>query len=303
VQLGYGRAQKLLVVFILMKRKVGEILSSLLLTRDRSSEDIGVTRSRGSSSTAAAKNGDVLKKARVNAGRGCIYKGDDPDFQCSRKGVGKERLCLRHGGGRRCIAVGCKKSAACGPYHLCIAHGGGKRCAEEGCDKVKQGKSTFCAAHGGGRRCETPGCKKVALSGPLMRCTEHGGGQKCAIEGCTKVKVSGGRGGFCFSHGGAKRCSIAGCERTARGKTKEKPLCRRHGGGSICLQTGCERQSPYTLSYCRRHGKTCQIQDCERLAYRLLDVCKNHVPPKEDVTPSDDNVSPRKEDVTPEVSI
>lgn len=34
---------------------------------------------------------------------------------------------------------------------LCIAHGGGKRCQAPGCDKSARGATGFCKGHGGGK--------------------------------------------------------------------------------------------------------------------------------------------------------
>lgn len=46
---------------------------------------------------------------------------------------------------------GCGKSGL-GKTKLCIAHGGGKRCSHEGCEKSAQGGTGMCKGHGGRRR-------------------------------------------------------------------------------------------------------------------------------------------------------
>ncbi|KAJ0401137.1 hypothetical protein ATCC90586_000237 [Pythium insidiosum] len=54
-------------------------------------------------------------------------------------------LCRGHGGGRRCQAPGCTKSAQ-SRSDRCWAHGGGQRCEVEQCMRSRKSKR-FCAAH------------------------------------------------------------------------------------------------------------------------------------------------------------
>uniref|UniRef100_H3HDZ8 WRKY19-like zinc finger domain-containing protein n=1 Tax=Phytophthora ramorum TaxID=164328 RepID=H3HDZ8_PHYRM len=78
---------------------------------------------------------------------------------------------------------------------LCSAHGGGKRCGAANCAKTAL-KGGLCIAHGGGRRCEVVGCTKSAVGGHL--CVSHGGGRRCREVGCNKGAV---RRGVCIRHG------------------------------------------------------------------------------------------------------
>ena len=69
-----------------------------------------------------------------------------------------------------------------GSIKMCIKHGGGRRCEHpEGCNNTAQsGSCKECIEHGGGRRCEHPeSCNKAAQSGSFKRCIEHGGGPTC----------------------------------------------------------------------------------------------------------------------------
>ncbi|KAK3241634.1 hypothetical protein CYMTET_48617 [Cymbomonas tetramitiformis] len=54
------------------------------------------------------------------------------------------------------------QTAARGNTEYCIAHGGGKRCQADGCTKSAQGKTEYCIAHEGGKRCQADGCTKSA---------------------------------------------------------------------------------------------------------------------------------------------
>ncbi|KAK3271517.1 hypothetical protein CYMTET_20139 [Cymbomonas tetramitiformis] len=67
--------------------------------------------------------------------------GDDMPPQSSTE------YCAAHGGGKRCQAEGCTKSAQ-GSTEYCVAHEGGKCCQDEGCTKSAQGSTEYCAAHG-----------------------------------------------------------------------------------------------------------------------------------------------------------
>ena len=61
---------------------------------------------------------------------------------CTMDGCAKFAMsggrCVRHGGGKRCMYVGCAKGGI-GPKQMCVAHGGGKRCSVRGCNKGAQG--------------------------------------------------------------------------------------------------------------------------------------------------------------------
>jgi hypothetical protein len=84
-------------------------------------------------------------------------------FSCGSKIDFRYSLTIlyRHGGGKRCKADGCNKSAV-GGSSLCTAHGGGRRCSVDGCDKSAQSSTKFCVKHGGGKKCCNPDCEKVA---------------------------------------------------------------------------------------------------------------------------------------------
>mmetsp|Transcript_6929 Transcript_6929/g.12970 ORF Transcript_6929/g.12970 Transcript_6929/m.12970 type:complete len:324 (-) Transcript_6929:372-1343(-) len=86
--------------------------------------------------------------------------------------VGDTTRCIAHGGGKRCQAQGCSKSAVGSTDH-CIAHGGGKRCKLLGCTKAARGSTHFCITHGGGKRCLAVGCMKV-VEGSTAFCVNHG---------------------------------------------------------------------------------------------------------------------------------
>ncbi|KAF4707434.1 hypothetical protein FOZ63_023268 [Perkinsus olseni] len=92
---------------------------------------------------------------------------------CSRFAQGATRLCISHGGGRRCRMDECEKSAV-GKSDYCVRHGGGRRCEHDGCTKSARGKSGLCFAHGGGQqKCKYRGCGKIAQR-PNNLCTAHG---------------------------------------------------------------------------------------------------------------------------------
>ena len=82
--------------------------------------------------------------------------------QCCDKQAHSGRLCIKHGGGKRCSQEGCKVSAA-GGSGLCIKHGGGPCCAaaaaENGCPRSAQGGSKLCKAH-------MPRCQAVCADEP-----------------------------------------------------------------------------------------------------------------------------------------
>lgn len=68
---------------------------------------------------------------------------------CQRVAVrgGKRGVCIRHGGGRRCIHPhGCSKAAQ-GATFFCIAHGGGRRCEFAQCNRPSRGMNRFCVEH------------------------------------------------------------------------------------------------------------------------------------------------------------
>lgn len=213
----------------------------------------GKRASRGSRSTegtfyvvrsAQRKGGKVIKQKVVIIPR-CSHLG------CEKGAVsgGLPGLCISHGGGRRCRAEGCPKSAA-GPTHFCVSHGGGKRCAHEGCTR-QPNRGGFCANHGTAR-CKFPDCTKVEKGGGY--CCKHGGGRRCAFEGCNKHNVGG---GFCIAHGGGKRCTFEGCTRQDVGGE----LCRLHGGGFQCEEPGCTKFSLSAERYCRGHLKARSLID------------------------------------------
>lgn len=130
---------------------------------------------------------------------------------------------------KECIIPGCHKGQR-GGNGLCISHGGGTKCSAQDCSKTaKQGGR--CKAHGGGRRCVVEGCIKSAQE--QNRCVAHGGGRHCSSEGCKKLVKSM---GLCISHGGGTRCSFDGCDNSAQARGLCKghgPHGRRHAAGKI----------------------------------------------------------------------
>lgn len=72
-----------------------------------------------------------------------------------------------------CMIEGCTKNER-GTTRLCVKHGGGKRCKfEGGCNKGARPYSDFCSGHGGGIRCSYDGCSKGALN-KTQFCRKHG---------------------------------------------------------------------------------------------------------------------------------
>ncbi|PIN20094.1 hypothetical protein CDL12_07218 [Handroanthus impetiginosus] len=147
-------------------------------------------------------------------------------------------FCKAHGGGRRCMFLGCMRGAE-GSTPFCKGHGGGKRCTSEGCTKRVHGGTLLCVSHGGGKRCAMPECTKSAR-GRTNYCVRHGGGKRCKFEGCTKSAQ--GSTDFCKAHGGGKRCnwaqlglefggqSAVQCDKFARGKSG---LCAAHSAQAL----------------------------------------------------------------------
>jgi hypothetical protein len=189
--------------------------------------------------------------------------------------------CKAHGGGKRCQALDCPKSAA-GSTLYCIAHGGGKRCQHTGCTKSAQGNTNLCKAHGGGKRCQQEGCN-LPSRGPvngMWMCAAHGGGPKCqelcgkSAVGITKFCILHGKnrpckttgcigttllGGnpFCPLHGGARQCAFPDCKHLVKGQHRAGvEMCATHGGGQRCEHDGCQHAvAPGgTQKYCMAHG-------------------------------------------------
>ncbi|TFJ81449.1 hypothetical protein NSK_007410 [Nannochloropsis salina CCMP1776] len=107
---------------------------------------------------------------------------------CQVVGCGKldkgRGYCKGHGGGTRCQAGQCPKSAR-GSSGLCIEHGGGPRCAWGGgnvCLKSARTVGGFCKAHGGGVQCQRPGCGRL-VRGAGVLCGQHGGKREGGREG------------------------------------------------------------------------------------------------------------------------
>lgn len=166
-------------------------------------------------------------KARLSHTRSrklCTFIGG-----CKRVAVTKG-LCVRHGGGKKCMLRDCNKGAQAGGY--CRQHGGGARCQIDGCKKFDAGRG-FCRAHGGGKRCQEKNCVKADVGGGY--CTAHGGGKRCRITGCVKIAQEGGK---CRAHGGVRRCRHSDCANLARG---HNGFCSQHGGAQLCASRGCRR--------------------------------------------------------------
>lgn len=115
--------------------------------------------------------------------------------------------------GRVCSSSGCTKLAR--GRGLCKGHGGGRRCQAPTCGKSARSGSQLCMAHGGGRRCRAHGCANGA-EGATFHCVSHGGGRRCQAQGCAKKDQ--GR-GLCKQHGGGRRCDVRDCMRSANPKT------------------------------------------------------------------------------------
>jgi hypothetical protein len=107
----------------------------------------------------------------------------NPFPKCTRYAQGNTKLCIAHGGGRRCEAPGCTRSVQGARSQHCISHGGGKRCEIPGCSRSARGRSNRCVHHGGGARCLASGCSKSAQR-PSDYCISHGGGRRCMVPDC-----------------------------------------------------------------------------------------------------------------------
>jgi hypothetical protein len=120
---------------------------------------------------------------------------------------GIKGLCSKHGGGKRCLEIGCGISATRGGTQFCKKHGGGKRCLEIGCGiAATRGGTQFCKKHGGGKRCLEIGCELGARSGGAQYCKKHGGGKRCLEIGCGIAADTDGGTQYCKKHGGGYRC-------------------------------------------------------------------------------------------------
>ena len=93
---------------------------------------------------------------------------------CSTAARGSTDYCRTHGGGKRCVQLGCAKAAAGGGTQHCKPHGGGRRCQSDGCSKPSAGDDAdYCKAHSAeqgleGKRCQHDGCSEAVADG-----TEH----------------------------------------------------------------------------------------------------------------------------------
>ena len=91
---------------------------------------------------------------------------------------------MRHGGGKRCKAEECGKSAQ-GRTDFCKAHGGGKVCDWAGpsrCGKPGRGRSGLCPQHAA----DLPPEWRVHGGDAVNRCSEgrvHGGSLLLMMEG------------------------------------------------------------------------------------------------------------------------
>mmetsp|Transcript_19483 Transcript_19483/g.23696 ORF Transcript_19483/g.23696 Transcript_19483/m.23696 type:complete len:418 (+) Transcript_19483:19-1272(+) len=206
---------------------------------------------------------DKLKSVRKPGKKCCV-------INCDRL-VKSRKLCIRHGGGRRCSEPGCKKGAEGATYH-CIGHGGGNQCEVQDCRKKARGGSKRCHAHGGGRRCSMLDCNNAAV-GKAGLCINHGGGKRCKHPDCgngAKGKVS-----YCIKHGGGLLCKIPGCKTAAIGSLQ---ICIAHGGGKRCKSSGCTKSARGSYDFCIGHGggKRCTIGSCKSVVVGSSGLCYRH---------------------------
>ena len=114
---------------------------------------------------------------KLKAGPRCKPQCEHKDGCSKQARPGGLPFCRAHGGGARCSASGCEKSAFGAYKHVtpfCRLHGGGKRCQHEGCDKSAE-DGEFCVKHGAVLlQCEHVGCIKPALFGGM--CSLHADG-------------------------------------------------------------------------------------------------------------------------------
>ena len=110
-------------------------------TNDRTWDTVSEAASAASKASAAAPVPPKQPPARIAAPKTKTVKRRKRKL-CSMDGCEKFAMsggrCMRHGGGKRCMYVGCNKGGI-GPKQMCVAHGGGKRCSVPGCMKGAQG--------------------------------------------------------------------------------------------------------------------------------------------------------------------
>ena len=188
---------------------------------------------------------------------------------CHRLMRRPSKRCVRHGGGRRCIAKECVKGAV-HPTHMCIAHGGGRRCEMLGCVKSAQsvalGMANLCIMHGGRpSSAESPDLRSFkgsrVLQGHRRACGEKLGAlQTQKNPECTmrilatsvnpKTRSSTHDGPFKSRQSGTL-CEIKGCKRRNRRPSK---CCVKHGGGRRCTAVLCTKGAVYPTTMCVAHG-------------------------------------------------
>ncbi|CAK4079885.1 unnamed protein product [Aphanomyces euteiches] len=114
---------------------------------------------------------------------------------CENAAAAGSWKCSFHKNCSRCLADDCKNQVYA--RKLCVRHGGKRRCDVPDCDRnVRLG--SFCSAHSSAivkKICEEEGCTNVAHN--RQRCVRHGGGRKCKIQGC---KTHARSGGYCCRH-------------------------------------------------------------------------------------------------------
>ncbi|KAF0682706.1 Aste57867_25191 [Aphanomyces stellatus] len=88
-----------------------------------------------------------------------------------RNQVYARKLCVKHGGKRRCQVGGCSANARVGNFCSRHASTALKRvCEVNGCDKQPRAHRR-CAAHGGGKKCCMAGCPNNARGSDY--CAKH----------------------------------------------------------------------------------------------------------------------------------
>jgi hypothetical protein len=164
---------------------------------------------------------------------------------------------------KKCVEVGCKQGAVnggeAGKEDLCQKHGGGRRCSKKDCPKGAVSGGETCQKHGGGKekpQCTWNDCSKKAAPGGVRGvelCIAHGGGKRCNFGSCKKGAQPGGVPGLCTAHGGGHRCSYKECEAGKQGPKFEGVYwCTRHlkekkgegqdGGASLGKGKGTKRK-------------------------------------------------------------
>lgn len=193
----------------------------------------------------------------------CRYEG------CTSKSRGKSRLCIRHGGGKKCKEPGCFTSVPI----------------------INSHKGQYCRRHGGGFRCNMEFCNSVAYYkiGEKYFCGKHTGVLKCVHYNCNSINIAKKTNKYCIKHYRNKimKCFHPNCLSNAVSpySSQETAFCKKHGGGITCKIEGCDIKTIYSrkIPYCYKHlskeykcqgSKKCVLATGLSKCGKIL--CRNH---------------------------